>query len=344
MTCPLSEKNSELITLEHGSGGKKTSELLEKIFLPAFNNSFLNMLHDGAALILPHNRIAFTTDSYVVQPLFFPGGDIGKLAITGTLNDLAMCGAKPLYLSCSFIMEEGFSQNDLRRIVASMKHQTEAHCVPIVTGDTKVIERQNGQNLLITTSGIGIQMASVAIHPLQIVAGDLILLSNDIGRHSVAVMAEREKLSFAQPLLSDCASVAPIIEKLLAEKIEIHCLRDPTRGGLATALVEIGAKAKLEFLISEETIPIDPFVANVCDILGLDALYLANEGCFIAFVPEIYGAKAIDIIRQFPVGKQATVIGQVIGSSQSGRVKIKNRYGSERYLHALSGAQLPRIC
>ena len=345
MTCPIPQTNREIITLEHGSGGKSTSDLIEQIFLPAFHNPALDMLHDGALLQIPQNRIAFTTDSYIVQPIFFPGGDIGKLAVTGTINDLAMCGAKPLYLSCSFIIEEGFLQSDLRKIVNSMQAQAKSQSVQIVTGDTKVVERQNGQNIFINTSGIGVQMTPSSINPLQIVPGDAILINNDIGRHGVAVMAEREGLTFSEPLLSDCAPLISIVEKLIEEGIEIHCMRDLTRGGLATALVEIAEKSKLEFLISQENITITPLVANTCEILGLDAFYIANEGCFITFLPEKFVEDALAIMHRFSIGQHASVIGKVIGpSSESGRVRMKNLYGSDRYLYQLTGNQLPRIC
>lgn len=344
MTCPVSPTNQEIITLEHGSGGKSTSDLIERIFLPAFRNSALEMMHDGAVLQVPKNQIAFTTDSYVVQPVFFPGGDIGKLAVTGTVNDLAMCGAKPYWLSCSFIIEEGFFQSDLERIVRSMQAEANAQSVQIVTGDTKVIERQTGKNIFITTSGIGIQMASSPINPLQIVPGDAIIISNDIGRHGVAVMAKREGFTFSSPLISDCACLFAIVQNLIEAGIEIHCLRDLTRGGLATGLVDIAEKAKLEFSVSEECIHIDPTVVSACEILGLDALYIANEGCFIAFVPERHATEALAIIRQFPEGKHASIIGKAIASSASGKVKLRNAFGVQRYLHQLSGNQLPRIC
>ena len=343
-SCPLLQEDPEIITLAHGSGGKLTSKLIEQIFLPAFTNDHLSILHDGAALRIPSNKIVFTTDSYVVQPIFFPGGDIGKLAITGTLNDLAMCGAKPYYLSCGFIIEEGFLQADLKRIVASMKIHADVHSVRIVTGDTKVIERQAGNNIFINTSGIGISMVDDPINPHQIHARDAIILSGDIGRHGMAIMAEREGLTFSSPLVSDCASLFPIVEALLKEGIKVHCLRDATRGGLATALVELSETSKMDFFIEEDAIPISNGVNSACEILGFDPLYVANEGRFIAFVPEDQAGKAIEIIQRFPEGKLASLIGQVIAKSQHPSAALKNAFGSERYLYRLVGDQLPRIC
>jgi len=343
-SCPLTLDDQQIITLAHGSGGQQTSKLIEKIFLPAFANEHLALLHDGAVLSLPKNQIVFSTDSYVVQPIFFPGGDIGKLAVTGTMNDLAMCGAKPYYLSCGFIIEEGFLQADLQRIVASMKIEADAQSVQIVTGDTKVIERQTGNNIFINTSGIGIRMVDYPINPLQIKAGDSMILSGDVGRHGMAVMAKRQDLAFSSPLISDCASLFPIVQALLQEGITIHCLRDLTRGGLATALVELSESAKMDFSIEEKTIPVSDAVNSACEILGFDPLYVANEGRFIAFVPENQAMQAVKIIRRFSEGQQASIIGQVISESLNPSTALKNSFGTQRYLHRLSGDQLPRIC
>jgi hydrogenase expression/formation protein HypE len=344
ISCPITKDDEQVITLAHGSGGKHTSRLIEQIFLPSFSNTVLNQLHDGAVLDIPADQIAFTTDSYVIQPVFFPGGDIGKLAVTGTLNDLAMCGAKPRYLSCSFIIEEGFLQSNLKRIVESMKREAENARVQIVTGDTKVIERVQGTNLFINTSGIGIRMGANPIHPHQICKGDSIILSGDIGRHGMAVMAIRESLEFSEPLYSDCASLVPIVEALFQNGIQIHCMRDLTRGGLATGLVELAESSKMEFQVNEEKIPVNEAVDSACEILGLDPLYVANEGCFALFVPKIYEQDALDIIKQFPEGSKASVIGEVVNCSTSPSVILTNSFGTERYLHRLVGDQLPRIC
>ena len=233
VSCPIPIQDTEVVTLAHGSGGKHTSQLIQEIFLPAFSNDHLDMLHDGALLNIPSNQIVFTTDSYVVQPIFFPGGDIGKLAVTGTLNDLAMCGAKPLYLSCSFIIEEGFLQSDLKRIVESMRIEANANSVQIVTGDTKVIERQNGTNIFINTSGIGVSMADDPIHPYQIQTGDAIIISGDIGRHGMAIMAHREGLQFSSPLISDCASLFPARQSIIRCRNyrPLHARFNPRRFG-----------------------------------------------------------------------------------------------------------------
>jgi hydrogenase expression/formation protein HypE len=343
-SCPLALDEQEIITLSHGSGGKATHRLIEQIFLPAFSNEQLALLHDGVALNLPTNQIVFTTDSYVIQPIFFPGGDIGKLAVTGTVNDLAMCGAKPCYLSCGFIIEEGFKISDLRRIVESMKNEAEAQSLQIVTGDTKVIERQKGNNIFINTSGIGTRMVDYPINPLQIRPGDAIILSGDIGRHAMAVMAKREGLEFSSPLISDIASLFPLVQALLQADIVLHCLRDLTRGGLATALVELSESSHLDFFIKEEAIFVSDAVNSACEILGFDPLYVANEGRFIAFVPENQAGLVTEILQRFPEAEQASIIGHVLAESKSPRAIVQNAFGSKRSLYRLVGEQLPRIC
>lgn len=344
ISCPTMIDDKQVITLAHGSGGKQTSQLIEKIFLPAFSNDKLDMLHDGAVLNMPSNQIVFTTDSYVVQPVFFPGGDIGKLAVIGTLNDLAMCGAKPYYLSCGFIIEEGFLQSDLKRIVESMRIEAEANSVQIVTGDTKVIERQTGTNIFINTSGIGISMVKEPIHPHRIQKKDSIVLSGDIGRHGMAIMAKREGLEFSSPLISDCASLFPMVEALIREGIEVHCLRDLTRGGLATALVELAETSKMDFFCTEEAVNVSEAVDSACEILGFDPLYVANEGRFIAFVPKHQEDDALRILKGFHEGKKASIIGEVVDRSVLPRAILKNSFGTQRYLYRLIGDQLPRIC
>lgn len=344
VTCPFNNSAETVITLAHGSGGKLTSQLIQSIFLPAFRNDHLEGLHDGAFLTLSSNDIVFTTDSYVVQPIFFPGGDIGKLAVTGTLNDLAMCGAKPAFLSCSFIIEEGFSQADLRKIVDSMKYEADREGVKIVTGDTKVIERSSGTNIFINTSGIGIRMNKNTIAPQSIQNGDLILISGDIGRHGMAVMAERENLIFTSSLMSDCASLVPMVEALISEGIELHCLRDLTRGGLATALVELAEAACVDLRVNEEAICVSESVESACELLGIDPLYVANEGRMVAFVPRKDGEKALALMRRFQDGVEAEVIGEVIDCSSHPRAILMNPFGTQRYLYRLVGDQLPRIC
>jgi hydrogenase expression/formation protein HypE len=302
------------------------------------------MLHDGALLDIPAKQIVFTTDSYVVQPTFFPGGDIGKLAVTGTVNDLAMCGAKPLFLSCGFIIEEGFLQSDLKRIVESMRDEANANSAQIVTGDTKVIERQSGKNIFINTSGIGVSMVNYPIHPLQIKKGDTIIISGDIGRHGMAIMAEREGFVFTDPLISDCASVFPTVKALFDAGITVHCMRDLTRGGLATALVELAESSQMDFSIEEEAIAISENVNNACEILGFDPLYIANEGRFIAFVPENMAANALKIMQKFSDEGNASIIGEVVTKSSQPHAILNSSFGTERFLYRLVGDQLPRIC
>lgn len=343
-SCPTTINDQEVIRLAHGSGGKHTSQLIQSIFLPAFGNDQLNLMHDGALLEIPTNQIVFTTDSYVIQPIFFPGGDIGKLAVTGTVNDLAMCGAAPRYLSCGFIIEEGFLHSDLKRIVESMKVEAKIHGAQIVTGDTKVIERQSGTNIFINTTGIGICMVDYPINPLQIKPGDQVILSGDIGRHGMAVIAHRENLTFPTPLLSDCTSLVGIVRALISAGIRIHCMRDLTRGGLATALVELAESSRMDFIIEEESIAVSEEVNSACEILGLDPLYVANEGRFVVFVEEGQAEEALKIMHRFSEGTGASLIGKVTSKSPSPHATLTNCYGADRYLYKLVGDQLPRIC
>lgn len=343
-SCPLPIEETEVITLAHGGGGKQTSRLIEEIFRPAFSNPALDLLHDGARLLLPSTQLLFTTDSYVIQPLFFPGGDIGKLAVAGTMNDLAMCGAKPLYLSCSFIIEEGFSQKALRRIVSSMKELSDLHAVEIVTGDTKVIEREKGGNLFINTTGIGTPLTSRLIAPASIQEGDAIVLSGDVGRHGMAIMAVRQNFSFSSPLMSDCAALSPLVEALVKEGIELHCMRDATRGGVATALVELAESSQRDFILQEESIPVSEGVSSACEILGFDPLYVANEGRFVLFVPQQQAHQAVAVLQRFAEGASASIIGNVAQKSSSPSAWLVNPLGVERALYRISGEQLPRIC
>jgi len=345
MTCPVEVEEKTVITLSHGSGGRQTSQLIEQVFLPAFGNQVIQTLHDGALLDMNCGQLAFTTDSYVVQPLFFPGGDIGKLAVTGTVNDLAMCGARPQYLSCGFIIEEGFLLRDLKRIVESMREAAIKSSVEIVTGDTKVVERQSQEpNIFINTSGIGRFLCKEPINARSIREGDAIVLSGDVGRHAMAIMAERSGLSFPEGLESDCAPLFAMVEALLEAEIELHCLRDATRGGVATALVELSEQSGMNFSLFEEKISVSAPVKSACEVLGLDPLHAANEGCFLAFIPQDRAECAQAVLRQFSTGKEACVIGQVSGRSSSPRALMHNSLGTQRYLYKLSGDQLPRIC
>lgn len=343
LQCPTPLNDSERVQLAHGGGGRRMHELLEGLLLPSFKNELLLERHDGATLNIAGARLAFTTDSYVVQPLFFPGGDIGTLAINGTVNDLAMCGARPLYLSSAFILEEGFPMESLRRVVESMRITAAEAKVQLVTGDTKVVDKGKGDGIFVNTAGIGMVEHTLTIAPSAVRPGDVILLSGDLGRHGIAIMAMREGLSFETTIESDCAPLWQPIAALLAAGIEIHCLRDLTRGGLSSGLIEIAEAAAMRISIDELTIPVREDVAGACEILGLDPLYLANEGRFIAFVPEHETARALDILNQHAVSSGAIKIGQV-QEKPAGMVTMNSRMGTERILDMLSGEQLPRIC
>ncbi|WP_372737247.1 hydrogenase expression/formation protein HypE [Neptunomonas sp.] len=341
--CPLPFSANERVTLGHGSGGQLSHQLLTELIYPYFDNPVLATGHDSALLSIGKQRLAFTTDSFVVSPLFFPGGDIGKLAIYGTVNDLAMSGAKPLYLSCSLILEEGLPMNTLSTVLASMSQTAQESGIQLVTGDTKVVEKGKGDGIYINTSGIGVVAHDVCIAPQQIEKGDLIILSGDIGRHGMAVMAMREGLTFDNPLNSDCAALSDPIQSLLNEGIVIHCLRDLTRGGLATALVELSESAAQTFLVEETAIPVSDTVTGACEMLGLDPCYVANEGRFIAFIPAAQAEAALTLLRNHSVSATSCIIGRVVEGNKS-QVVYKTTMGSERLMQRLPGEQLPRIC
>ncbi len=343
LSCPVVRMDHEQILLGHGGGGLLMHRLIEQVFRPSFTNPLLDARHDGAVLTIGGERLAFTTDSYVVRPLFFPGGDIGTLAVNGTLNDLAMCGARPLFLSAAFILEEGFSIEMLHRLAASMRKAAQSAGVQIVTGDTKVVDRGKGDGLYINTAGVGRIEHTQTIAPTAIRPGDAVLLSGDIGRHGMAIMAVREGLEFETTIVSDCAAVTGPVQALLAAEIEVHCLRDLTRGGLATALVEISEVARLHVHLEETAIPILEEVRGACEILGLDPLYVANEGRFVCFVPPAQAEHALAILRKHPVAADAHRIGQV-SDDAAGLVTMKSPLGTSRVLDMLSGEQLPRIC
>jgi hydrogenase expression/formation protein HypE len=343
MQCPVPANDCEYVQLAHGGGGRRMHELLEGLLLPSFGNDILLERHDGATLTIAGAKLAFTTDSYVVRPLFFPGGDIGTLAINGTVNDLAMCGARPLYLSSALILEEGLPMETLRRVVESMRSSAAIAGVQLVTGDTKVVDKGKGDGIFINTAGIGVVERVVSISPKNVRPGDAILLSGDIGRHGIAIMATREGLSFESAIESDCAPLWGPIEALLAAGIEIHCLRDLTRGGLSSGLIEIAEASGTRGAIHELSVPVREEVTGACEILGLDPLYLANEGRFVAFVPEREAEKAIEILRRFPVSSEAIGIGRVL-EGPAGMVTMKTQLGTERIIDMLSGEQLPRIC
>ncbi len=343
--CPVPFSENETIRMAHGGGGRASRDLFEKLFLPAFANPALEERHDAAVLSAGGERLAFSTDSHVVSPLFFPGGDIGKLAVCGTVNDLAMCGARPLWLSAGFILEEGLPLATLQRAVESMRKAAAESGVELVTGDTKVVDRGKGDGLYINTAGIG-RIEHGLSGPAYVRPGDAILLSGDVARHGIAIMALREGLEFEGEIRSDCASLAAPVLALLEAGIEIHCLRDLTRGGLATALVEIAASGDLDCRIEESRIPVGDTVRGACEILGLDPLYVANEGRFVAFLPAGQAQRALGILARFEPAARACLIGEVAGRAEGGRgaVTLKSAIGVDRFVDMLSGEQLPRIC
>jgi hydrogenase expression/formation protein HypE len=341
--CPVPQTDHARVLLAHGGGGLLTHRLIEQIFHPAFANAALDARHDGAVLAVGGQRLALTTDSYVVRPLFFPGGDIGTLAVNGTVNDLAMCGARPVFLSAAFVLEEGLPLASLRRVVESMRQAATAASVQIVTGDTKVVDRGKGDGVYLNTTGIGIIEHGLAIAPSSIRAGDAVLLSGDIGRHGMAIMAVREGLEFESTIASDCAPLAEPALALITAGLAVHCLRDLTRGGLATALIEIAEAAGVHVHIDEKAIAVPDEVRGACEILGLDPLYVANEGRFVAFVPESQAEMALTVLRSFSVSTDAQIIGNV-GAAGHGRLTMTNRFGTSRILDMLTGEQLPRIC
>lgn len=331
------------IQMAHGSGGKLSHDLVNKVMLPAFANEALAELHDGARVNVKGTRLAFTTDSYVVKPLFFAGGDIGKLAVCGTVNDLAMTGAVPLYLSAGFILEEGFALADLSRIVASMKAAAAEAGVLVVTGDTKVVEKGAADGIYINTAGIGAVIEGTDISPARVRPGQDIILSGSVGDHAVAVMAGRYDLVLPHTVTSDCAPLAGLVRQVLAAVPDVAMLRDPTRGGLATTLNEIAVQAKVGIRVEEGAIPVRPEVAAVCDILGFDPLYLANEGKCLIIVESKHTQQVLAILQAHPYGKEARVIGTTT-ASPAGQVGLRTAVGGVRLLDMLVGDQLPRIC
>lgn len=342
-SCPVPINQYSHILMAHGGGGRLMQQLIDQVFVSAFANPRLNERHDGAVLDPRGQRLAFTTDSYVVHPLFFPGGDIGTLAVNGTVNDLAMCGARPRWLSAGFILEEGLSIETLRRVVGSMQGAAVAAGVEFVTGDTKVVEKGKGDSLFVNTAGIGTVKHDVHISPRAVQPGDAILLNGDVGRHGMAIQSVREGLEFEGPIESDCAPLATLVLALLDAGIEVRCLRDLTRGGLAAGLNEIASAARVQIDIAEDAVPVSEPVRGACEILGFDPLYVANEGRMVAFVAENDAARALAVMRAQPAGITACRIGTVL-SETPGLVTLRSRIGTRRILDQLSGEQLPRIC
>jgi hydrogenase expression/formation protein HypE len=341
--CPLPLSDYQEIVLAHGSGGKLSQRLIQDILLPQFGNDLLDVQHDGAVFTVNGARLAFSTDSFVVSPIFFPGGDIGKLAIHGTVNDLAMCGARPLYLSVGFILEEGFSMQDFWAVVSSMREAATAAGVSLVTGDTKVVDRGKADKIFINTSGIGLVPGKVNIHPGRARPGDKVIVSGEIAVHGIAIMSVREGLEFETGISSDTAALNGLVNAMLGVASDIHVLRDPTRGGITSALSEIALSGGVGITLDEAKIPISEEVKGACEILGLDPLYVANEGKLLAIVTEEEVGPVLSAMRAHPLGEKAAVIGSVTDEHR-GFVFMKTRIGGTRVVDMLSGEQLPRIC
>ncbi len=331
------------VDMSHGGGGRAMAQLVEELFMRYLDNDLLSQGNDQAAFDVEAGRMVMSVDGHVISPLFFPGGDIGSLAVHGTINDVAMSGAKPLYLSAGFILEEGFPLADLERIVVSMAVAARDAGVPVVTGDTKVVERGKGDGVFITTTGIGVVPKGVNISGDLAEPGDKILVSGTIGDHGVAIMSSRENLSFETSIQSDSAALHGLVADLVASVGSVHCLRDPTRGGLATTLNEIAGQSGVGMRLFEDSIPVKPAVNAACELLGLDPLYVANEGKLVAIVPASEAERALEVLRTNPLGSGAAIIGEVV-DDEHGFVQMETSFGGSRVLDWLSGEQLPRIC
>jgi len=341
---PVLIRDHPTVLLAHGGGGRLMQTLIENMILPAFENPALEALHDGAVLEVNGTRLAFSTDSFVVSPLFFPGGDIGSLAVHGTVNDLAMCGAQPLGLSVSFILEEGLPMEELWRVVQSVQRAAQGVGVPIVTGDTKVVDRGKGDGMFINTTGVGLVPPGVHISPQRAHPGDVVLINGAIAVHGIAILSVREGLEFETALESDTAPLHDLVARVLDVAGEqVHVLRDPTRGGVASALNEIAAKAGVGIRLEEAHIPIWEEVRGACEILGLDPLYVANEGKCLAIVAREAAEQVLAAMQEHPLGREAAIIGEVV-EDHPGKVFLRSRVGGLRVVDMLSGEQLPRIC
>ncbi len=340
--CPLPITRHTKVLMGHGGGGRLMRTLIDGMLRPALTDEEFDRGHDGAILEVESGRLAFTTDSFVIQPLFFPGGNIGRLAVFGTANDLAMCGARPLWMSAGLILEEGLLMEDLWKVVRSMGEASTEAGVRFVTGDTKVVDRGKGDGIFINTSGIGRVPPGIDIHPARVRPGDVCLVSGDLGRHGIAVMNARESLQLESAIESDLACLVDPVFRLIDGGVDVHCLRDLTRGGLASALIEIAEAAELQIHLEEARIPVRDDVHGACELLGLDPVYVANEGRFVCFVPEEQGEAALGLLQQSDLGQAACLIGHV--EQGEGRVTIESRIGVDRILDMLSGEQLPRIC
>ncbi len=343
LACPLPLALPGRVVLGHGSGGRMSGELIRDLFLPAYGNAMLGRMEDQAVVGIGGCRLAMTTDSFVVKPLFFRGGDIGSLAVHGTVNDLAMGGARPLYLSAAFIIEEGLEMESLRRIAGSLGRAAARCGVEVVTGDTKVVEKGSGDGVFINTTGIGLVREGVKLSAAGARPGDAVLLSGPIGEHGIAILSEREGLEFEGEMVSDSAPLDTLVAAMLAASREIHCLRDPTRGGLSSALNELAAQSGVGIEIEEGAIPVRESVRGACELLGLDPLYVANEGKLVAIVDERAAGAVLEAMRSHPLGAEAARIGRVSGEDR-GWVRMRTTFGTTRVVDMLPGDQLPRIC
>ncbi len=341
--CPAPIAVHDTVLLGHGSGGKLSAALLQQIFLPAFRNPLLSRLEDQAVLRVESGRLAFTTDSFVVKPLFFPGGDIGSLAVHGTVNDLAMGGAQPLALSAAFILEEGFPLADLRRVAASMAQAAEKVGVPIVTGDTKVVERGCGDGVFINTTGLGVVADGVDLSAANARPGDCVILSGALGDHGITILTARQGLELEGAIQSDSAPLHTLAAAILAAARDVRAMRDPTRGGLASTLNEIAGQSHAGIAIRETALPIHEGVRGACEVLGLDPLYVANEGKLVAIVPAASAEAVLAAMRRHPLGAEAAIIGEVV-ERHPGLVTMHTPFGTTRIVDMLAGDQLPRIC
>ena len=331
------------VDMTHGSGGRAMAQLIEELFVHHFDNDLLRQANDQAAFEVDSGRMVMSTDGHVISPLFFPGGDIGSLSVHGTINDVAMSGARPLYLSAGFILEEGFPLADLERIVVSMAQASRAAGVPVVTGDTKVVEKGKGDGIFITTTGVGAVPAELNISGDLARPGDAILLSGTIGDHGVAIMSSRENLEFETSIQSDSAALHTLVADMVTAVPQIHCLRDPTRGGLATTLNELARQSGVGMQLQESAIPVNPAVNDACELLGLDPLYVANEGKLVCISPQHHAQKLLQAMQAHPLGAQSAIIGEVIDDEQ-GFVQMQTSFGGGRIVDWLAGEQLPRIC
>lgn len=331
------------ILLAHGSGGRMSQQLIEEVFKPAFSNPCLDQMLDGAVFEMPAGRMAMSTDTFVISPLFFPGGDIGKLSVCGTVNDLIACGAVPMYLTAGFVLEEGFPIEKLHKIADSMAQTAKKAGVKLVAGDTKVVEKGHGDGIFINTAGIGIIPPGIDYHPQRLEPGDLVMVTGNIGDHGLAILAQREGISFSTPVVSDCHPLNTVGDVLRGLGAAVKCMRDPTRGGLATVLNELAQQSGWGIKIWEDAVPVDQVVRGACDMLGMDPYYLANEGKMVLFVSYDKVDKALTALRSIPEGAHAAVIGEVV-KEHRGTVVVKTELGAERILSVLEGEHLPRIC